>query len=163
MEFAKPILTMAFSNSNNYLALGGNEGVLYVLSVPSRSMVVNSIIGTPILSVGFSKLDERLAVGSSDGVLGLLRPESDWEAYGEIEHSEAAILTQDWSSKALAVGRADGTVGVFETENVYSNFFVPQAELSVKRKVRAVCFGGGGKFLGKQHRLSWKSPFDLHF
>ena len=107
MEFAKPILTLAFSNSNNYLAFGGDEGVLYVLSVPSRSMVANTIIGTPILSVNFSKLDERLSVGSVDGVLTLLRPDSDWEADGEIEHSEAAILSQDWSSKTLAVGRED--------------------------------------------------------
>ena len=149
MEFAKPILTLAFSNSNNYLALGGDEGVLYVLSVPSRSMVVNTIIGTQILSLSFSKLDERLSVGAADGVLTLLRPDSDWEADGEIEHSEAAILTQDWSCKSLVVGRADGTVNVFETENVFSNFFVPQAEISLKKKIRSVCFGVGGKFLGK--------------
>jgi WD40 repeat protein len=149
MEFAKPIRALMFSNSNNHLALGGDEGVLYVLSVPSRSMISNTILSAPIFSIAFSKLDERLAVGSKDGVLTLICPATDWEPVGEIEQSEAAVLAQDWSSRNLAVGRDDGTIAVFENEKVYSNFFVPQAELTQKLPIRSVAFGASGRFLGE--------------
>jgi WD40 repeat protein len=148
MEFAKPIRTLAFSNSDNYLAVGGDEGVLYVLSMPSRSMVVNTIFDSPIRSVGFSNLDRRLAVGSDDGVLALLCPDANWRPVGEIEHSDAAVLTQDWSTQNLVVGRKDGSVTLFETESVFSNFFVPQKEFSMKGPVRSVSLGASSRFLG---------------
>jgi WD40 repeat protein len=149
MEFAKPIRTLMFSSSSNYLALGGDEGVLYVLSVPSRSMILNTIFSSPIQSVAFSKHDERLAIGSSDGILTLLCPDADWEPIGEIEDSESPILAQDWCSKNLAVGREDGSVAIFDTEKVFSNFFVPVAEFSNSLPVRSVAFGASGRFLGK--------------
>jgi WD40 repeat protein len=122
--------------------------VLYVLSVPSRSMILNTIFSSPIQSLGFSKLDERLSVGSKDGLLTLLSPESNWEPVGEIELSESRVLAQDWSFKHLAVGREDGSVAVFENEKVYSHFFVSQAELSQKQAVRSVAFDAAGRFLG---------------
>jgi WD40 repeat protein len=148
MEFAKPIRTLMFSGSSNYLALGGDEGVLYVLSVPSRSMILNTILSSPIQSLAFSRHDERLAIGSNDGVLTLLCPDADWEPVGEIEHSESAVLAQDWCSKYLAVGREDGLVTIFDAEKAFSNFFVPIAEFSHALPVRAVAFGASGRFLG---------------
>jgi WD40 repeat protein len=148
MEFAKPIRSLMFSSSNNFLALGGDEGVLYVLSVPSRSIVYNTIVSLPIQSIAFSRHDERLAVGSDDGVLSLLCPDSDWEPAGEIETSDSPILAQDWCSKHMAVGRLDGIVAIFDTEKALSNFFVPLAEYSHALPVRSVAFGASGRFLG---------------
>lgn len=136
-----------FSNSNNNLALGGDEGVLYVLSVPSRSIIFSAPGDSPIYSIGFSKDDERLAIGSSDGVLTLLCPNADWEPIGEIEDVESPILAQDWCSKNLAVGREDGSVTIFDTEKVFSNFLVPTAEFSNSLPVRSVAFGASGRFL----------------
>jgi WD40 repeat protein len=112
-------------------------------------MISNTILSAPILSIAFSKLDERLTVGSKDGVLTLICPATDWGPVGEIEQSEAAVSAQDWSSKNLAVGRDDGTIAVFENEKVYSNFFVPHAELTQKLPIRSVAFGAGGRFLGE--------------
>ena len=148
MEFAKPIRSLMFSCSNNLLALAGDEGVLYILSVPSRSIVFNTIFSLPIQSIAFSKHDERLGVGSDDGVLSLLCPDENWEPAGEIETSDSPIITQDWCSKCMAVGRLDGTVAVYDTEKVLSNFFVPVAEYSHALPVRSVSFGAGGRFLG---------------
>jgi len=150
MEFTKPIRSIAFSNSSNCLALGGDEGVLYVLSVPSRSMIHSTTYDAPIRTVAYSRRDERLSVGSQDGLLSLLCPQSDWEALGEIDYSDSEILCQDWCTRALAVGRADGSVAVFDTEKAYSNFFVPLAEFSHTCAVRTVSFGVSGRFLGKK-------------
>ena len=149
MEFAKPVRSLVFSHSSNYLAVGGDEGVLYVLSVPTRSMVLNTIFSSPIQSIAFSRRDERLSVGSIDGILTLLCPDADWEPMGEIDDNESPILTQDWCSKYLAIGREDGSVTVHDTERTFSNFFVPVAEFSHSLAVRSVAFGASGRFLGK--------------
>lgn len=155
MEFAKPLRTLAFSHSNNFLALGGDEGVLYVLSVPSRSIVFNTIFNGTITTVAFSRHDERLAIASKDGVLTLLCPDADWEPVGELDYSESPILAQDWASKVLAVGREDGSVAIFDTEKAFGNFFVPLAELSHSLPVRTLAFGAAGRFLGKEN--CWKN------
>jgi WD40 repeat protein len=99
--------------------MGGDECVLYVLSVPTRSMILNTIQSSPIRSVAFSRHDERLAIGLDDGVLSLLCPEADWEPAGDIDFNESAILCQAWTSKTFAVGRMDGTVTLFDTEKAY--------------------------------------------
>lgn len=147
IEFAKPIRSLVFSHSNNYLALGGDEGVLYVLSVPSRSMILNTILDAPIRSVAFSRHDERLSIGLDDGVLSLLVVEADWEPVGQIEYSDSPITSHEWCRKALAVGRLDGTVSIFDTEKVFSNFFVPMSEISSSSPVRSLAFGAGGRYL----------------
>ena len=112
-------------------------------------MVLSTILSSPILSIKFSKFGERVAVGSSDGVLALLCPEEDWKQVGEIDYNDAAILTVAWSSKNLAVGRVDGSVTILETEKVFSNFFVPQAEFFQKNSVRSLSFAACGRFLGE--------------
>ncbi len=147
IEFAKQIRSLVFSNANNYLALGGDEGVLYVLSVPSRSMILNTILSTPIQSVAFSTRDERLSIGTNDGVLSLLCPDANWEPVGEIEHNESSITCQDWTTKTLAIGRKDGSVTLFDAEKAFSNFFVPIAEFTSSFPVRSVAFSVGGRFL----------------
>lgn len=147
IEFAKPIRSLVFSNSNNYLALGGDEGVLYVLSVPSRTMILSTIFPTPVQSVVFSKRDERLSIGLKDGVLSLLSPAAEWEPVGEIEHSESCITCQDWTTKTLAIGRKDGSVTLFDAEKAFSNFFVPIAEFFNSLPVRSVAFASDGRFL----------------
>lgn len=147
MEFAKPLKTLAFSYSGKFLALGGDEGVLYVLSVASRSIIFNTIFNSGIKTVAFSRQDERLAVGSNDGVLTLLCPDVDWEPVGELDYSESSILSQDWSTKTLAIGRVDGTVAVFDTDKSFGNFFVPLAEYSYSAPVRTLAFGANGQFL----------------
>mmetsp|Transcript_26946 Transcript_26946/g.29020 ORF Transcript_26946/g.29020 Transcript_26946/m.29020 type:complete len:940 (-) Transcript_26946:69-2888(-) len=147
VEFAKPIRSLVFSNSNNYLALGGDEGVLNVLSVRSRTMILNSILSSAIKSIAFSRHDERLGIGLADGILTLLRPASDWESVGEVDQSESTISCQDWTSKTLACGRMDGSVTLFDTEQIFSNFFVPIAEYTSNLPVRSVAFGASGCFL----------------
>jgi len=154
MEFAKPLRTLAFSHSKNFLALGGDEGVLYVLSVPSRSIIFNTIFNAAITTVAFSRHDERLAVGSKDGVLTLLCPDADWEPVGELDFSESPILAQDWSSKTLAIGREDGSVAIFDAEKAFGNFFVPLAEFSHSLPVRTLSFGTSGRWLGTMQVLS---------
>ena len=150
MEFAKPLRTLVFSYSNNFLALGGDEGVLYVLSVPSRSIIFNTIFSSAITTVAFSRKDERLAVGTKDGVLSLLCPDADWEPVGELDYCESPILAQAWCSKTLAVGREDGTLAVFDTEKAFCNFFVPLAEFTHFKSVRSLAFGASGRLLGKE-------------
>lgn len=151
MEFAKPLRTLVFSHSNNFLALGGDESVLYVLSVPSRSIIYNTIFNAAITTVAFSRKDERLAVGTKDGVLSLLCPDADWEPVGELDYSESPILAQAWCSKTMAVGREDGSVAIFDTEKAFCNFFVPLAEFSHAKPIRSLAFGTSGRFLGTYH------------
>eukprot|EP00536_Pseudo-nitzschia_multiseries_P002904 jgi/Psemu1/6637/gm1.6637_g len=146
-EFAKPIRSLVFSNSNNYLALGGDEGVLNVLSVRSRTLILNSILSSPITSLAFSRHDERLGVGLEDGILALLCPDSDWESVGEIDQNESSVTCQDWTSNMLACGRVDGSVTLFETEKAFDNFFVPVAEFTGNLPVRSIAFGTNGRFL----------------
>lgn len=150
MEFPKPIRSISFSYSNNYLALGGDEAVLYVLSVPNRSMVLNMIYDSPIQTVAFSRDDERLSIGMADGMLSLLAPNDDWSPHGEIDYSDSSILCQDWCSSYLAIGRSDGSVTVFDKVKTMEGVFVPAAELSdSSRPIRSVSFGAGGRFLGE--------------
>jgi WD40 repeat protein len=140
--------SLVFSNSNNYLAFGGDEGVLYVLSVPSRSMILNTTLSSPIQSIAFSTRDERLSIGMIDGLLSLLCPNADWEPVGEIDHNESSITCQDWTSKTLAVGRRDGSVALFDVEKALCNFFVPVAEFTTSSlSVRSVAFSVGGRFV----------------
>lgn len=54
---------------------------------------------------------------------------------------------QSWTSKTLACGRMDGSVTLFDTENVFSNFFVPIAEYSSSLPVRSVAFKASGCLL----------------
>lgn len=156
MEFAKPLRALVFSHSNNFLALGGDEGVLYVLSVPSRSIIFNTIFNAAITTVAFSRHDERLAIGTKDGVLTLLCPDVDWEPMGELDFSESPILTQDWGSKTLAIGREDGSVSIFDSDKAFDNFFVPLAEFADSKPVRSLSFGSSGRFLGKNAIMVWK-------
>lgn len=147
MEFAKPLRDLVFSNSNNYLVLAGDEGVVYVLSVPSRSIVFNTIISAAISTLAFSRHDERLSIGSMDGVMTFLCPDAEWEPVGEVDYSDSAILCQDWSTKTLAIGRKDGGVAIFDAEKAFDNFFVPMAEFSYVKPVRSLAFGASGRFL----------------
>ena len=147
VEFAKPIQTLAFSHSNNFLAMGGDESILYVLSVPTRSMILNTIMSSQIRCVAFSKNDERLSIGQEDGVLSLLVVAAEFEPTGEIDAHDSPVLCQDWSSKTLAVGREDGTVSLFDTEKAFCNFFVPLAEFSSNYPVRSLSFGVSERFL----------------
>ena len=147
VEFAKPIRSLDFSNSNNFLALGGDEGILNVLSVRSRTMILNSILSSPIKSIAFSRSDERLGVGLEDGILTLLCPESNWEPVGEVDQSESAISCQDWSSQTLACGRMNGSVTLFDTDKVIGNFLVPVAEFASDHPVKSLKFGRDGNFL----------------
>ncbi|VEU34899.1 unnamed protein product [Pseudo-nitzschia multistriata] len=147
VEFAKPIRSLVFSNSSNYLALGGDEGVLNVLSVRSRTMILNSILSSSITSIAFSVGDERLGVGMEDGMLALLWPTSNWESVGEIDQNESSVICQDWTSRYLACGRMDGSVALFDTEQIFSNFFVPIAEFTSNHPTRSVAFTKSGEFL----------------
>lgn len=147
VEFAKPIRSLAFSHSSNFLAMGGDESILYVLSVPTRSMVLNTIISSPIHSVAFSKRDERLSIGAEDGVLSMLVVDAEFEPSGEIDSNESAVLCQSWSTTTLAVGRRDGTVTLFDTEKTFCNFFVPLAEVSSSSSIRSLSFGVSENFL----------------
>ena len=147
VEFAKPIRSLAFSNSNNFLALGGDEGILNVLSVRSRTMILNSILSSPIRSIAFSKNDERLGIGLADGNLTLLCPDSNWESIGEIDQSESCISCQDWAWNMLACGRINGLVTLFDINQVLTNFFVPIAEFTSNHPVRSLAFESNGRFL----------------
>ena len=151
MEFAKPLRSLTFSHSDNYLALGGDEGVVYVLSVQSRSIIFNTIFNASITTVAFSCQDERLAVGTMEGLLTLLCPDADWEAAGELDYSESPVLTQAWCSKTLAVAREDGSVALFDTEKAFENCFVPLAEFHHTVPVLSLAFGASGHFLGMSH------------
>ena len=76
-----------------------------MLSIRSRTMILNSILSSPIKSIAFSTNDERVAVGLEEGMLTLLDPESDWESIGEIDHSKSTVLCQDWDTNFFACGR----------------------------------------------------------
>jgi len=120
---------------------------LNVLSVRSRTMIINSILSSPIKSIAFSKHDERLGVGLEDGILTLVSPESNWESVGEIDQSDSSICCQDWTSKLLACGRRNGSVSLFDTEKVFGNFFVPIAEFTGNLPVRSMAFAPSGRLL----------------
>jgi hypothetical protein len=127
--------------------MGGDESILYVLSVPSRSMILNTIMSSPIHSVAFSIRDERLSTGMEDGLLSLLVVDAEFEPSGEIDQSDSAVLCQAWGTKTLAVGRRDGTVTLFDTEKAFCNFFVPLAEFSSNSAVRSLSIGVSENFL----------------
>lgn len=153
MDFAKPIRSLSFSYSKNYLAIGGDEGVLFVLSVPSRSVMLNMVYDSPIQTLAFSRHDKLLSVGLYDGVLSFLSPRDDWNSCGEIDYSDSAILCQDWSSDYLAIGRQDGSVAVFDKDKAMDGFYVPVAEFSAESApIRSVAFGTGARNLGKSER-----------
>lgn len=118
-----------------------------VLSVRSRTMILNSILSSPITSIAFSKNDERLGVGLEDGILALMSPESDWESVGEIDQSEGCISCQDWSTNMLACARMNGSVALFEIDKVFDNFFVPVTEFTSDHPVRSLAFGSDGELL----------------
>ena len=118
-----------------------------MLSVRSRTIILNNILSSPIKSIAFSKNDERLGVGLEDGILALLSPESNWESVGGIEQSESCISCQDWASNVFACGRMNGSVTLFETDKVFDNFFVPVKEFTSKFPVRSVTFGSNGRSL----------------
>jgi WD40 repeat protein len=101
--------------------MGGDECVLYVLSVPSRSIIYSEQIhdSSSIQSLAFSRHDERLAVGMNDGILSLLCPDAEWEPAGDIDDNESPVSCQDWTSKYFAVGRMDGSVSIFDTEKAF--------------------------------------------
>ena len=147
MKFAKPLRALAFSHSKNLLAVGGDEGILYILSVPSRSIVFNKTISAMISTVAFSCQDERLSIGSKDGILTLLSKSMGWRPVGEIDFSDSPILCQSWSTKTLALGREDGSVTLFDTETTFENFFVPMAEFSHPNAVQSLAFDSTGRFL----------------
>jgi hypothetical protein len=148
MEFSEPIRSLSFSHSDNYLALGGDDGILYILSVPSRSMILNQIYSSSIQSIAFSKYDERLAVGLADGIVCFLSPDEEWEKVGEIDYNDSPILCQTWSSNNFAIGREDGSVSIFDKQKALLNFFVPVAEFFTSSfPVRSIAFGPGGKYL----------------
>lgn len=148
MEFSEPINCLSFSKSSNILALGGDDGILYLFSVPSRSMIVSKTYSSSILSLTFSKNDERLSIALSDGTLCLLCPDDDWESAGEIDYSDSPIICQDWSSHTFAIGREDGSVAIFDLEKGLGEFFVPITEFSGGSSVRSISFGPGGRYLG---------------
>ena len=147
IEFEKSIRTIAFSHSSNHLALGGDEGILYVLSVPSRSLVLNTVLDSPICSISFSQDDERLSVGLDDGILSLFVVEADWEPTADIDDSDSPVSCQEWSSDAFVVGRMDGTVCIYDAEQALSNSFVTLNQISSNGSIRSVSFGVEGQFL----------------
>jgi WD40 repeat protein len=130
-------------------------------------MILNSILSSPIKSMAFSGRDERLGVGLEDGILALLRPDSDWESVGEIDQSESCVSCQDWASEIFACGRINGSVTLFDTDQVFSNFFVPIAEFTSNYPVRSLAFDSNGRFLaigndnGVVSILSAKSSWTL--
>jgi WD40 repeat protein len=147
LVFPKLIRSLTFSNGSKYIALACDDSTVYVVEIPSWSVIAAKDLGAPVLSVVFSKNNERLAVGSADGILSLIDPLGGWEAAGEIESSASPVLTMDWCTKNLAVGRQDGSVSIYDSDQVYSNFCVAQVELSHKSPVRSVAFGASGRFI----------------
>lgn len=149
----KPIRSMQFSkNTNNVLlVLAGDDAMVYVVSVSNQQLIAEKLMSAPITSLGFSVGNERLAVASVDGVLALLDPSDDFEVVGEIDNSDATILTLDWCSKSFGIGRIDGSVAIYNTDDVLSNFFVPQMELPIRKRkaILSLAFGVRGRFLGK--------------
>jgi WD40 repeat protein len=162
LEFVKPIRSIQFANTNNLLVLGGDDAMVYVVSVSSQQLIAEKLLSAPITALGFSWCDERLAVASVDGLLALLDPKDDFELVGEIDSSDSAILTLDWSSKNLGIGRSDGSVTVHDTDKVFGNFFVPQVELRKRKAIRSLAFGVSGRFLGKQ-RLHFQHQYEVRF
>jgi WD40 repeat protein len=151
MSFSKMIRAVHFSRRSDFMALGGEGAIVYVVSVSDWRIVKEvRVTSSSIHALRFSRSDERLAVGCSDGVLALLSLEDDWEVTGEIDTSESSISCIDWSFRHLAVGRTDGNVDIYEAARVYANFFLPKAELTRRDgPVYSVAFGVSGQFLGK--------------
>jgi WD40 repeat protein len=147
IEFEKPIRTISFSSSSNHLALGGDEGVLYVLSVPSRSLILNTILGAQICSIAFSKEDARLSVGLDDGKLSLFVVDADWEPTADIDRGDSPVICHEWSTDALALGRMDGTVCIYDAEQVMLNHFQPMNQISCNGPIRSLSFSARGQFL----------------
>lgn len=149
MIFRKTVNAIHFSRKSDILVLGGEDGIVHVVSTADWHTVKEiKVSSSSVRAIRFSRLDERLAVGCSDGVLALLNPANGWKIAGEIDQSESSVSSIDFSSKHLAVGRYDGTVAVYEASGVYANFFLPEAELSRDAAVNSVAFGVKGQFLG---------------
>ena len=153
LTFGKTIKTIHFSRKSDLVALGGDDGTIYIIC--SQHWTVEKEIkmaSSAITALRFSRRDERLAVGSSDGIVALMEPSNDWKIVGEIETSDVGISCIDWSSRHLAVARFDGTISVYEGSRVLANFFLPEAELARGGgPVHAITFGVGGQFLGASY------------
>lgn len=150
LKFSRAVRALHFSRKSKLLALGGDDGVAYIVSIEDWRVVKEVRISSAIHTLGFSRSDESLAIGSSDGLLTILGQKGDWNVIGEMDESAAGVQTIDWSKGHLAVGRSDGSVTIHEAEKVHSNFFVPQAEFSRGSKpVTSVAFSVKGKYLGK--------------
>jgi len=148
-EYASPIQTLAFSNGSRFLAVGCEDGKLYiVMTAPSWAIMTEQQFNGPISSLAFSRNNERLAVGCLNGILTFLSPRQGWKVVGKIDAIDSPILSVDWTSRNLAIGRQDGTVSIYDSAQViYSSFCVAVADIRRRGPVRAVTFGTSSRFL----------------
>jgi WD40 repeat protein len=151
MKFNKPVRALCFSHNGGYLALGGEDCVIYAVDVQTWTVAGEIPTSAPILALSFCVEDSTLTSGAMDGMMNMVDTET-WSIVGEMDSKDAPILSLDWSSngKHLAVGRLDSTVTVHDSQSIFGNFFVPQAELTRGGAVHAVAFGLEGEFLGKK-------------
>jgi len=148
MKFNKPVRALCFSHNGGYLALGGEDCVIYAVDVQTWTVAGEIPTSAPILALSFCVEDSTLTSGAMDGMMNMVDTET-WSIVGEMDSKDAPILSLDWSSngKHLAVGRLDSTVTVHDSQSIFGNFFVPQAELTRGGAVHAVAFGLEGEFL----------------
>ena len=142
--------SLSFSPCNEYLAIGSEHTSTFVISIPSFELLTTLPSIGAIHCLKFSPDSSSLALGDADGILSMVSS-SDWNLLAEMDESESPIYALDWSQdgKFFAIGRNNALCTIHESSNVYSNFWVPQAELIRKSAVNTVAFTPKGDHIGK--------------
>jgi WD40 repeat protein len=148
LELTHPIRCLSFSNGSRFLAVGGEDSKISILTTAPRWAILTQIdFMAPITCLAFSKNNERLAVGTLDGTMALLDPCCVWKPAAVIDNNESPVLSLDWTSRYLACGRHDGTVTIFDSDHIFNNQFTAIAELSQTAPARSLAFGSSSRFL----------------
>ena len=143
-----PTACLAFSNGSRMLALGGQEGKVRIIATsPTWKTLTEVNAEDRVTCLAFSKNNERLVVGAVDGALIFYNPNDNFSVTGSCEENESAVRSVNWCTKYLAVGRQDGSLTIYESELLFKGHFTPLTFININKPLRAVSFGGNGKFL----------------
>ena len=115
------IATLVFSPDGTHLAAAGDDGVIHVWDVSSRSLASKPLKASGVQRMMFSPDANRLAAASEDGTIRLWNDVYSPKLHGETlqGHEPVGRLAFSPDGNLLALGSAWGSIQLFDT-NTYS-------------------------------------------
>lgn len=151
LRFSKPMTTLTFAHGSRLLALGGEDGRVFILeTLPSWTVVAERDFESSVRTLSFSKRNERLLVGLQEGTVALLNPVDAYKPCCFITSSTSCVTCSDWAVRSFAIGRMDGSVAIYDAERLDSDVCNPLVVLRPTRSlpvVSSIAFGAAGRFL----------------